>query len=155
MDRQTIEPIAENLWWTIPHKLAGVRQPISAELSELQSAGIGSIVSVLDDHTNLDLYQAAGIPHLWLPVRGGAAPSREQVVEFQAFVDRENQLGRAVAVHCTGGRHRTGTMLAAYLISSGFSYESAIQRILAANPEADLETIQKIFLRSLAGANVG
>jgi atypical dual specificity phosphatase len=145
------QSISENLWWVIPGKLAGVRQPLPAELSELKTAGIGAIVSVLADRANLDLYQTAGIPHLWLPVQGGMAPNREQVREFQSFVEQQNQLGQGVAVHCTGGRHRTGTMLAAYLISMGSSYQSSLQTTIDANPEAELEPTQKIFLRSFAG----
>lgn len=45
MEPQLIQPIAENLWWVIPGKLAGVRQPMAEELTELQSAGIGAIVT--------------------------------------------------------------------------------------------------------------
>jgi atypical dual specificity phosphatase len=148
--QHSIQSIVENLWWVIPDRLAGVRQPLPAELSELQSTEIGAIVSVLDTDTNLALYRSQEIPYLWLPVVGGMAPDREQVRAFQVFVDEQNQLDRAVAVHCTGGRHRTGTMLAAYLIATGWSYSAAIEKILHANPEAELETVQKIFLRSLA-----
>ncbi len=150
MQQQSTQPIVENLWWVIPDRLAGVRQPLPAELTELQSPGIGAIVSVLDTDTNLAIYKKQEIPHLWLPVVGGMAPDREQVRAFQVFVNEQNQLGHAVAVHCTGGRHRTGTMLAAYLIATGSSYEAAIETIIHANPEAELETVQKIFLRSLA-----
>jgi atypical dual specificity phosphatase len=151
MNRPLIQPIEQNLWWVIPGELAGVRQPQLEELTALQSAGIGSIVSVLADRTNLNVYKSMGIPHLWLPITGGMAPNREQVKEFQVFVGEQNSIDRGVAVHCTGGRHRTGTMLAAYLISIGSSYQSALQTILTANREADLESIQKIFLQSLAG----
>ncbi len=150
MQQKSIQSIVENLWWIIPDRLAGVRQPLTAELTELRSVGIGAIVSVLDTDTNLAMYQEQEIPYLWLPVSGGMAPDREQVRTFQVFVDEQNQLDRAVAVHCTGGRHRTGTMLAAYLIATGASYQAAIEMILQANPEAQLETVQKIFLRSLA-----
>jgi atypical dual specificity phosphatase len=150
MEQQILRPIQENLWWVIPGKLAGVRQPQSAELPALQTAGIGAIVSVLDSDNNLAIYRAQEIPYLWLPVGGGMAPDREQVRAFQVFVDERDRLGHAVAVHCTGGRHRTGTMLAAYLIAVGSLYPAAIATILQANPEAQLETVQKIFLRSLA-----
>jgi len=36
MEQQPIQPIAENLWWMIPGKLAGVRKPTAEELTELQ-----------------------------------------------------------------------------------------------------------------------
>ena len=150
MEQQQIQPIKENLWWVIPGKLAGVRKPIAEELTELQAAGIGAIVSVMDDPSNLDLYQHSDIPHLWLPTIGGTAPSREQIQELQNFIDSQNHLGHAVAVHCTSGRRRTGTMLASYLIWAGSSYDEAMQTILDANPDAELREAQTTFLRELA-----
>ena len=152
MEQQPIQPIEENLWWVIPGKLAGVRKPMAEELTELQSAGIGAIVSVMDDPANLDLYQQANIPYLWLPTIGGTAPSQEQIQELQNFVSSQNQLGHAVAVHCTSGRRRTGTMLASYLILAGSSYDEAMQTIQDANPDAELREAQTTFLRELAGA---
>lgn len=145
-----VQTIAQNLWWVLPGKLAGVRKPIAEELSELQAAGISAIVSVMDDPSNLDLYQQANIPHLWLPTKGGTAPSCEQIQELQNFIDQQNHLGNAVAVHCTSGRRRTGTMLASYLIHAGASYGDAMQTIQTANPDVELREAQTIFLQKLA-----
>jgi atypical dual specificity phosphatase len=148
---QLTQPIAENLWWVVPGKLAGVRKPSPEELPQLQAAGIGAIVSIMDDPANLDAYQQANIPSLWLPTQGGTAPSRDQIQALQAFVDEQTGIGHAVAIHCTSGRRRTGTLLAAYLIRSGLSYDEAIQAILDANPAVELRDAQTIFLKELAG----
>lgn len=147
---QPSQPISENLWWVIPGKLAGVRKPMAKELTELQAVGIGAIVSVMDDPANLDLYQQADIPHLWLPTKGGTEPSREQVEELQNFVDSQNRQGNAVVVHCTSGRRRTGTMLASYLICTGSSYNDAMQIVESANSKLELREAQSSFLRELA-----
>ena len=144
------QPISENLWWVIPGKLAGVRKPTSDELSELQTAGISAIVSVLADRANLDLYDRSNIPHLWLPIQEASAPSRSQMQQLQDFVDLSNHQGLAVAVHCTGGIHRAGTMLAAYLIWNGSTYDEAMQRIQRANSDVELELAQISFLQELA-----
>lgn len=152
MEQQVIQPIAENLWWVIPDKLAGVRKPTAEELTELQTAGVGAIVSVFHEASNLELYQQVGIPALWLPIKIDAAPSQEQIQKFQNFVDHQNHLGRAVAVHCSTGRHRTGTILASYLINTGSSYEVAMRTILDANPDIELPTTQAAFLQNLAQA---
>ena len=146
----TFQLISDNLWWVIPNKLAGVRKPEAQEISELQTAGISAIVSVMDDPSNLDLYEEVGLPHLWSPTKGGTAPSPEQIQELQAFVQRQNDLGNAVAVHCTSGRRRTGTILAAYLIQTGLSYAEAMQMVLEANPDVELREAQIIFLKELA-----
>ena len=150
MEEQQTQPISQNLWWVIPGKLAGVRKPTAEELSELQSAGIGAIVSVMDDPSNLDLYEQANIPYRWLPTKGGTAPSEEQIQELQNFIEQQNRLGNGVAVHCTSGNRRTGTMLAAYLIQAGSSYDDAMQIIQAANPNAELREAQTNFLHDLA-----
>lgn len=150
MEPQPNEPINENLWWVIPGKLAGVRKPTAEELSELQAAGINAIISVMDDPSNLDLYQQANLPYLWVPVTGGSAPKAEQIQELLAFINHQNSLGNGVAVHCTSGRRRTGTVLASYLISSGSSAEDALQTISKANPQVELREAQIDFLKKLA-----
>jgi protein-tyrosine phosphatase len=150
MELTISQPIQENLWWIIPGKLAGVRMPTSEELPELQAAGVGAIVSVFHNSDNLSLYQEAGIPHLWLPIEIDSVPNPVQIQEFQHFVESQNRLGHAVAVHCSTGKHRTGTMLAAYLIEVGLSYESAMKTILDANPSIELPKNQAIFLQELA-----
>ncbi len=146
------EPISKNLWWVIPDRLAGVRKPTADEIPELHLSGVGGIVSVMDDPSNLDLYESAGLPHRWLPVKGGTAPTREQIAELSDFVAEQNARGTGVALHCTSGRRRTGTFLAAYLIASGKSYEEALQIVLAANPDVELREAQLEFLRAFAQA---
>lgn len=147
MEQQTNQAIAENLWWVIPGKLAGVRKPTAEELPELQKLGIGAIVSVMDDPSNLELYQQANLPHLWLAIKGGTAPTRSQIQQLQDFIDSQNH---AVAIHCTGGKRRTATALAGYLINSGTSYDEAMEIILTANSEIDLRESQSKFLQDLA-----
>ena len=149
--QQLIGSLEENLWWVVPGKLAGVRKPKAEDLSKLVAAGIGAIVSVMDDPGNLDLYQGSNIPHLWLPIQGGTPPSREQIQQLQTFIDNQNRQGHAVAVHCTTGRRRTGTVLASYLISTGLSYKQAMQMIQYANPDVELREAQTTFLQELAG----
>ncbi|MBW4551027.1 MAG: dual specificity protein phosphatase family protein [Aphanocapsa sp. GSE-SYN-MK-11-07L] len=144
------QPISENLWWVIPDKLAGVRKPTADEILDLKVAGVGAIVSVMDDPSNLDLYEQVGIPHRWLPTKGGTSPNPEQIQELQTFIDEQNRLGHGVAIHCTNGRRRTGTMLAAYLIQTGLTFDEAMQPLLTAKPDLDLRDAQVSFLQSLA-----
>jgi protein-tyrosine phosphatase len=143
------QPILENLWWVIPGKLAGVRKPQPEEISQLKAAGIGAIVSVMDDSANLSLYEQATLSYRWLPTKGGKAPTVQQIQVLQAFIEQQNQLGKAVAVHCTSGNRRTGTMLAAYLILTGTPYYDAMQIVQKANPNAELREAQLTFLQSL------
>ena len=153
MESQAIQPIEENLWWAIPGKLAGVRKPEAEELPTLKAAGIGAIVSVLEDSSNIHSYESARIPHQWLPIQIDAAPSLEQLIALEAFIETQQAAGRATAIHCSGGKHRTGTAIAAYLIRQGSSYEQAMQTLLRANPTLELPVTQSDFLQQLANAN--
>jgi len=147
MAEQTLQ---ESIWWIIPGQLAGMRKPAANELEALKAEGIGAIVSVMDDPSNLDLYAAAQIPYRWLPTTGGQAPTQEQIDEFCQFVDAQHQAGIAVAVHCSSGRRRTATFLGAYLIWQGFSYEEAIAAIAQANAAVEMRTAQLDFLKAIA-----
>jgi len=142
----TEQVLTDNLWWVIPGKLAGVRKPGINELEELHHLGIKAIVSLMDDPSNLEAYQQAQIPYLWLPVQGGTAPSLEQLEALMLVI--EAQTG-AVAIHCSSGRRRTGTVLAAYLIRSGWTYAQALSTVQTANPEVDLREAQITFLQQL------
>lgn len=140
----------DSLWWVIPGQLAGMRKPSAEELPDLNAAGIGAIVSVMDDPSNLDLYEELGMPWLWLPISGGTPPTREQVQQFQDFVHAQLAQDRAIAVHCSSGRRRTGTLLAAYLIRAGWPSQTAIERVQAVNPAIELREAQIAFLKTLS-----
>jgi hypothetical protein len=45
-----IQPIAENLWWVIPGKLAGVRKPTILELLEACDHQVKYQCSILSSH---------------------------------------------------------------------------------------------------------
>ncbi len=149
MEKQSVQPIEENLWWVIPGRLAGVRQPTAEELPALRVAGVSAIVSVFHEPSNLELYEQAGIPSVWLPITIDSVPTKSQLQEFLDFVQYQNESGHAVAVHCSTGRHRTGTMLAAYLIKNGLSYSEAMGVVMNVNPEIELPNSQATFLQKL------
>lgn len=142
--------ISESLWWIISNRLAGVRKPAAEDLSVLKELQIGAIVSVLSDEANLELYKSYDFPHLWIPIKGGTAPSLSQLKQLKAFVDSQNKSGNAVAVHCSNGLRRTGTVLTALLIQRGSDYDSAMTAIQAANPAVELSEAQISFLKNLS-----
>jgi protein-tyrosine phosphatase len=141
--------LTESLWWVIPNRLGGMRKPTPEEIPTLTEIGVNAIVSVMDDPSNLDLYEQAGLPHRWLPTTGGKPPTLEQVEEFVQFVDDQNAQSHRVVVHCSSGRRRTGTFLAAYLIKSGQSVEQALATVDRSNPLVELREAQIHFLKSL------
>ncbi len=117
--------------------------------SYLTEIGVNAIVSVMDAPSNLDLYEQVGLPYRWLPTTGGKAPTLEQIEEFVQFVEDQNAQSHSVVVHCSSGRRRTGTFLAAYLIKSGQSVEQALATIDQSNPLVELREAQIRFLKTL------
>lgn len=154
------------LWWVIPGTLAGMPMPFihperrmagggaldkfRDELPVLHAAGIRAVVSLLNLPGDAPVYESAGFSFVCLPVLDGGVPTPEQAREFIRFVNEQLVADRPVAVHCEAGLGRTGTLLAAYLISRGESASAAIERVRAAE-RAAVETVGQIqFLEQYA-----
>lgn len=157
---------SNSLWWVIPRVLAGMPMPFihigrrmagggpldafEDDLPILHAAGIRAIVSLLNIPRDAPVYESAGFDFLCLPVPDGAPPTLEQVEDFARFLSRQRASQRPVAVHCEAGLGRTGTMLAAYLISEGESATGAIERIRSVEKAAIETSRQTNFLEHYA-----
>jgi len=147
------------LWWVIPGALAGMPMPFihperrlnqggkladyDDELPVLYKAGVRAVVSLLNIPSDAPVFESAGFAFHYWPVPDGGAPTIEQATEFVCFVNEQLVGNRPVAVHCEAGLGRTGTLLAAFLISQGDRAERAIQRVRAVEKVA-IETQQQI-----------
>ena len=138
------------LWWVLPNKLLGMPQPQENDISALHDAGIKAIVSLLEDETSTDKYQENSFNSKWLPVADNKAPTIQQVEDLVTFVDKQLALNYPVAIHCKGGKGRTGTLLAAYLIAKGATYEEAMNQINKAQTNAVKKPFQIDFLKALS-----
>lgn len=86
------------------------------------------------------------------PVPDGPPPSLAQFLAFLGFVRAQQELHRAVAVHCAAGIGRTGTMLAGWLIANGAGAETAVKCIRAMRRGAIETPEQMRFLYDLPAA---
>ncbi|MDP8976081.1 MAG: dual specificity protein phosphatase family protein [Actinomycetota bacterium] len=126
--------------------------PSEVGLEALAADGVATVVD-LRAEKGIEPYDALrnrlGIDRVHIPLRDGQAPTPPQVERFLDAVARSP--GR-VFVHCGAGVGRTGTMAAAYLVSTGqATREEAVARNLSVGPPS-IE--QLAFSAMLAGHDV-
>ena len=137
----------QHVFWLIPGKLAGRpgpnERPWDAEV--LQSAGIGAVLSVNNGiSVNPDDFLARGMAYARIPFSGNAPPMLDDLEicvnalpRAYEFVSREIDAGKAVMVHCTSGKDRTGLLLAYYLMrTTGVAPDDAIRQVRVVRPIA-------------------
>jgi atypical dual specificity phosphatase len=73
--------------------------------------------------------KAFGFEYVLIPVQDFTAPRLEDIQRFVDFTHDMLKQNKAVGVSCEAGIGRTGTMLAAYLVSQCWSPEEALKKV--------------------------
>jgi len=144
-----------NFSWLIPGVLAGSDRPYGLrDLQRLAREGVRVLVTVMEAPLDPEAVAAAGMEYHHLPVPDFGTPSLEQLEQFVELVKENSAKGRPVAVHCLMGWGRTGTFLAAYLISQGMGFEEAVREVRRKRP-GSIETVGQLeALRRFAARQV-
>jgi atypical dual specificity phosphatase len=102
--------------------------------------GVRAIVSLTGTPLYPEPVRRLGFEYLHSHISG--APSPIQLSEIIEFIDTQNAKSKPVVVHCAEGKGRTGTVLAAYLMSKGLSADTAIERIRTLRP-GSIQTLEQ------------
>lgn len=128
-----------NFNWLVEGKLAGSAVPTS--LREIRwldlHHGIRSIVTIREKPLPARWFENVKIEYFYLDVRDYGAPSLEKLDYVVNYITREINRGKPVMVHCCGGKGRTGTILAGYLMKQkdGIDARRAIYRLRSVRGE--------------------
>jgi protein tyrosine phosphatase (PTP) superfamily phosphohydrolase (DUF442 family) len=89
-------------------------QPKDEEYQELAAAGIKTVLDLREDVKSESKADAehAGLRYINLPLGDKEYPQADAAQRFLEIVN--DQANWPVYVHCAGGRHRTGSMIAVY-----------------------------------------
>ncbi|XP_046685165.1 dual specificity protein phosphatase 23-like isoform X1 [Homalodisca vitripennis] len=105
-----------NFSWVVPDRLAAMAWPQTvASLDYIIQQGVRHLVTLSAEKLP-PTHVFPQLRHTVISVLEFEAPTLDQIKQFIAICEVEDQNNEAVGVHCRMGRGRTGVMAACYLV---------------------------------------
>lgn len=146
-----------NFSWIIEGSLAGAQGPMNPR--DLMFFKRNDILAVLRMERRTISGEPWNLVDMFEPVPDFTPPTLAQIQRMVSFIDAQMETWeRPVVVTCAAGIGRTGTVLACYLVSTGYTPREAIQFVRDRRP-GSIQTRQQEeavhgyadFLKSLPG----
>jgi atypical dual specificity phosphatase len=123
-----------NFSWIIDGKLAGSMGPVNRQqLLHLKDQGVGAVIRM--EHRTVSA-EEVGLVDMAELVADFAPPTLDQIDRMIAFIDSQIAASTPVAVSCQAGVGRTGTVLACYLVHTGYDADDAIAEVRRLRPRS-------------------
>ncbi len=133
---------SDNATWIVPGQLLLSAYPTAADLERAHAQGVRVVINLHRRHHDPGQMGRLGLTEVHIPVRDFTPPTPPQIDQGVAAITRAIDAGQAVLVHCAGGKGRSGTLAACYLVSRGMSAADAIAEVRALRPGA-IETTRQ------------
>ena len=138
-----------NFSWILTGSLAGAMGPTERRhLIYFERNDITAIVRMEEQTISAEPW---GFEELFDPVPDFEAPSVEQIDRIVNFVEQQIETWeRPTVVTCAAGIGRTGTILASYLVNTGWEADEAIEYIRQLRPGSIQTASQEQSVREYA-----
>ncbi|HEY0481723.1 MAG TPA: protein-tyrosine phosphatase family protein [Kofleriaceae bacterium] len=141
--------------WLVPGMLGGMARPgltfdEDLDLAGLRRLGVRWLISLEPAAFPRARLAAYGVAGAHLPIEALAAPSVAAACAMVAETEDRIRRGEPTIYHCKGGLGRTGTLLAAHLITRGMAPLHALEEVRGIHPRYVQSIAQEQFLDQLA-----
>lgn len=121
--------------WIDKPRLAAMAQPdMLDEYQWLREQGIQLVISLMEDPPRRSWINEVGLFSIHLPIEDMQAPTQAQIDQAIAAIEKAHANKLGVAIHCTAGKGRTGTLLACWFVAHGLTPRDAITRVRRLRP---------------------
>lgn len=122
--------------WIVDRKVLLASYPSPSDLERYRNQGIRVVINLRRKSHDPELMARLGLTEVHLPVRDFTPPTPGQLDQGVAAISSAVRAGHGVLIHCAGGKGRSGTLAACYLVSQGMPFEQAIADVRAKRPGA-------------------